>query len=325
MGIYHFSPVGVNPGAVTCALAYLKQNKKSFVVRGDVIESVILFASQDVREGSTKVRECVYNDYMSLAARKTHKMANILDVIVEFIRSEIADIMSEKGTVYCCVVDPNDYDSCFEIIAKAALHFSPPGHTGKNIWANLTGGTNVLNASLLQVAFLSGLISRIYYTFLPREYDRKYLQPVKNDPDRFRWDEIPFTKTTFDNVYQALLQELKDLGEEWCLDEHLLGRLRQASWKYLRPEDLETINAMDIQIFRQEWLNKLDGRELERQVLPDGSSGHYVRLSNAGNRLLGRIESPLFQALVQRGKGIEVENVKDLIQGLEIEELWIKP
>ncbi|MEW6418835.1 MAG: hypothetical protein AB1480_12060 [Nitrospirota bacterium] len=325
MGIYHFSPVGINPGAVTCALAYLKQNKDSFIARGDVIESIILFASSDVREGSTKTRECIYNDYMSMTARKTLKMVNILNVITEFIISEIADIMPKKGTVYCCVVDPNDYDSCFEVIAKAALHFSPPGDTGKNIWANLTGGTNVLNASLLQVAFLSGLISRIYYTFLPREDDRKYLQPVKNDSERFRWDEVPFIKTSFDNVYQALLQELKDLSEEWCLDENLLGCLRQASWKYLRPEDLKTINTMDIQIFRQEWLNKLDGRELERQVLPDGSLGRYIRLSGAGKRLLGRIESPLFQALVQRGKGITVENTTDLIQGLEIEELWSKP
>ena len=316
--------MGVNPGAVTCALAYLKQNKERFVNRGDVIESVILFASQDVREGSIKVRECVYNNYMSLHARKTKKMANILDVIVEFIKSEIADVMSDKGTIYCCVVNPNDYDSCFEIIAKAALHFSPPGHTGKNIWANLTGGTNVLNASLLQVAFLSGLISRIYYTFVPREEDRKYLQPVKDDPERFQWDEIPFIKTNYDNIYQALLQELKITGEEWYLDEHLLGRLKEVSWKYLHPYELETINKMDLQIFRQEWLNKLDGRELERQVLPDGSLGRYIRLSDAGKRLLARIESPLFQALVQRGKGIEVENVKDLIQGLDIKELWRK-
>lgn len=309
---------------MTSALAYLKHNKDSFAIRGQVIESIILFPSSDVREGRTKARECVFNEYMSLTARRTLRMANVLDMILEFIKSEISDVIPKKGTVYSCVVDPDDYDSCFQVIAKATLHFSGPSHTGKNIWANLTGGTNVLNAALLQVAFLSGLISRIYYTFIPREDDRKYLQPVKGDPERFRWDEVPFIKTSFDNVYQALLQELKGLGEEWYFDEDLLGRLKQGSWEYLRPEDMQTIDRMDIQTFRQEWLNKLDGRELERQILPDGSQGNMVRLSHAGRRLLERINSPLFQALVQRGREIELENIHEVVGGLEIEELWTK-
>lgn len=325
MGIYHFVPVGTSPGAVTCALAYLKHNKEQFVVRGDVIESIIIFASPDVRDGKTKTRECVYNNYMSIAAQKTWKMANILDIIVDFIKMEIAEIMPEKGTIYCYTVDPNDYDNCFETIAKASLHFSPPDAVGKNIWANLTGGTNILNAALLQVAYLSGLISRMYYTFVPYEEDRKYLQPVKDDPERFRWDEVPLVKTSFDNVYYALLQGISEWGEEWYLDKELLSRLKQASWPYLKPDDIDTINKMGIQVFHQQWLNKLDGRELERQILPDGSQGQAIRLSDAGRRLLGRINSPLFQALIERGKGVTRDDTAILTHDMELELLWNKP
>lgn len=325
MGIYHFAPVGLSPGAITCALAYLKQNKGRFVVRGDIIESIVIFTSPEVRDGKAKVQECFYNNYMSRTIQRTRKMANILDIIVDFIKGEIAEIMPEKGTVYCCTVDPNDYDSCFEAIAKLSLYFSPPDATGKNIWANLTGGTNVLNAALSQVAYLSGLISRIYYTFVPYEEDRKYLQPVKDDPERFRWDEIPVVKTSCDNIYRALLQGISEWGEEWYLDKELLSRLKQTSWSYFRQEDVETINKMDIQIFRQQWLNKLDGRELERQKLPDGSPGQAIRLSDAGRRLLGRINSPLFQALVERGKGIARGDTVILTQDMELEKLWSKP
>jgi hypothetical protein len=182
-----------------------------------------------------------------------------------------------------------------------------------------------MNAALLQVAMLSGLISRLYYTFVPRVEDHKYLQPVaKNEPYRFRWDEIPPMKTALDDVYVALLDVLKGLGEGWYLDEELLARLRQVSWEHLPPASAQSVAEMDIQVFRQEYLNKLDGRELERQILPDGSQGKAVRLSEAGKRLLERIESPLFQALVQRGRGMEVE-VSALTTGLDLEELWSKP
>lgn len=327
MGIYHFAPVGTSPGAVTSALAYLKQNPEQFPMRGQVIESIVIFTSPEVRRGHEGTAdESVYNHYGSLTARRFWKKgAPVLEVIVEFIRAEISEVMPSKGKICCCVVDPNDYDACFEQVAKAALHFAPPKEVGKHIWANMTGGTNLMNAALLQVAFLSGLIARLYYTFLSdfRLYGR-YLQPPSKDPAKFRWDEIPVVKTAFDQVYYALLQILKGLGDEWYLDEELLVRLRQASGQYLRPADVEAISQMDIGTFRREFLNKLDGRELDRQHLPDGSQGRAVRVSEAGRRFLQRIDSPFFQALIQRGRGSE-EDVTSLTEGLELEELWSKP
>lgn len=327
MGIYHFAPVGTSPGAVTSALAYLKQNAEKFSVRGKIIESVVIFASPEVRRGHEGTAdEPVYNDYESLTARRSWKKGvPILEVIVEFIRAELRDVMPSKGKIYCCVVDPSDYDACFEQVAKAVIHFAPPKEVGKHIWANVTGGTNLMNAALLQVAFLSGLIVRLYYTFLSdfRLYGR-YLQPPSTDPAKFRWDEIPVVKTTFDQVYYALLQVLKGLSGEWYLDEELLARLRQASGQYLRPADVEAVSQMDIGTFRREFLNKLDERELDRQHLPDGSQGRAVRVSEAGRRLLERIDSPFFQALIQRGHGSE-KDVTSLTEGLQLEELWSKP
>jgi len=326
MGIYHFAPVGTSPGAVTSALSYMKHNRDKFPVRGDIVESIVLFTSPEIREGREGIaEECVHNDYGNLSWKRSWKRrSSVLSVVVEFIDREIQEVMPHKGTVYCFVLDPNDYNACFERVAKTTLNFAPPGDVGKNIWANLTGGTNVVNAALLQVAFFSGLISRAYYTFISPQYIH-CLQPPSKDPAKFRWDDIPILKTVFDEVYYILLRVLGSLSDRWYLDEELLSHLRRMCWEHLSLEHAQTIDKMDIQTFRQQFLNKLDGRELKRQLLPDGKQGRAVRLSEVGRQLLNWMDSPLFKALVERARGGKVENVENITADLDIEELWSKP
>ncbi len=314
MGIVHFAPVGTSPGAVTSALSYLKHNPNEFQMQGHFVEGVVVFASPEVREGKGEymVRECVNNHYGSMNG-PTWKNLSVLRVISKFIEAEMADVMPGKGFISCCVIDPNDYRDCFEKVAKAALRFS--AGVGKHIWANLTGGTNIVNAALLEVAFLSGLIARIYYTFL---FDvstyGKYLQPSSKDQSIFRWDDVPFAKTSFDERYYQVLRELSGIGAG-CNADDLLHRLKSVG---------EYFQDVDPQTFIREFLNKMDGRELEREILPDGSQGNRNRLSEYGRRVVQMIDDPLFRALIQRGRGLE-EDVTRLTEGLELEELWSKP
>ena len=154
MGIYHFAPIGRWPGAVTSALAHLKHHKDEFSSRGPVIDSLILFTTPEIAGGTVKAPEVVFNQFQSLrSTRPELKSTNAVDVVVDFIKQEIAELMPDGGKVYRCILDDHgDYQACFEKVARAALYFSPPGETGKQIWANLTGGTNVMNAAL---SFLS--------------------------------------------------------------------------------------------------------------------------------------------------------------------------
>lgn len=329
MGIYHLAPIGTSPGAVTSALSYMKHNPDEFPARediGDIVESVILFASPEVREGTvTTTEECIHNEYGSLNAKRSHKRgSSVLDVVLQFIQTELKDVMKQGGEVYCCVVNPNDYEICFDAVASVVLHFSPPGDTGKHLWANLTGGTNMLNAALLQVAFLSGLVARAYYTFVAPAYT-KYLQPSSTDaarnPERFQFDEIPMVKTAVDEAYRAFLQMLQELGDEWYTDEQLLGRFKDTAWNALSQEQAQEIAKMALRKFRNEWLNKLDGRELERAKDERGDQLNAVRLSAAGKTLLERVDSPLFKTIVARGRG-EEEGVP--APEVEIETLWTK-
>lgn len=310
MGIIHFAPIGTSPGAVTAALAYLKQERNNLAgFKGQVIESVVLFASPEVRSGQIRAEECIYNDYMSMSSHgRPWKNRNVVDAVTEFIQKEIAPVMPKGGAVHCCQVDPNDFDACFRIVARTALHFSPHTDVGHNIWANLTGGTNVLNGALLQVAFLSALIAQLYYTFLADEEHRKYLQPPSKDPTKFHWYQVPLIKTSFDDSYYQVLKSLPQ--DDWCDGDELLSRLKHTHY----------FSSMNIQTFRQQFLNKMDGRELERESLPGGLEGNCVRISSYGKSILSMIDDVLFQALVHRGKGEEID-ISSLTQDLQLEKL----
>ena len=215
--------------------------------------------------------------------------------------------MPTKGSVWVCVVDHNDYDDCFEKIAKALLKLSPGPKVGKHIWANLTGGTNILNAALLEVALLSGRIARLYYTFLSdiKKYG-DYLQPPSTDKTIFDWREIPFVKTDFDEFYYKVLEILNEIGD-WCEDTECLNRLKGS---------IEHFAKMDIQTFRQIYLNHMDGREIERE-------NNKNRLSPYGKRIVTHIKTLWVKTLIYPAES-ELEKVSSFLKEFTFEELWHK-
>lgn len=309
MGIIHFTPVGTRPGAVTSALSYLKHNQDRFTgFKGQIIESIVIFTSPEVRNGSAPVKECFNNEYGSRKCPSpSWRNISVLNVIKKFIEKELVDIIPTKGSLSVYIVDHNDYDDCFEKIAKAVIKLSPPYDVGKHIWANLTGGTNILNAALLEVALLSARISRLYYTFLSdvKTYG-DYLQPPSIDKTVFDWREIPFVKTDFDEDYYEVLRVLVEVNN-WCEDLECLNRLKN--------KGIESFTNMDIQTFRKDYLNRMDEREIERQ-------DNKNRLSEYGWKILNRTQSPLLKALMGRTKQDEI-NI--LVEDFTLEELWSKP
>lgn len=293
MGVYHLAPVGTSPGAVTSALAYLKHNKNKpgFVVRGEIVEAVVLFPSWEVRSGEEGIpEECILNDYGRVNKHSSWKpRAAVLDVIRDFVNEEFGGGVS----LLCCPVKANDYDDCFEKIAKVVLRYS--AGVGKHLWANLTGGPNIVNAALLEVAFFSGLIARLYYTFLSdmRRYGR-YLRPPSENTNIFDWREVPLVKIVFDEDYYSVLKALSDYGD-WIKDEDLLSRLARE-----QPDRFGS-ETMDPKAFLRDFLNKMDGREAEREVLPDGTPTNRNRISPYGERTIKRLKSELFKVLLYPG------------------------
>lgn len=359
MGIYHFATVGRWPGAVTAGLAYLKheylkdlderkqaadeedhqreQHDDDCQMCRDVIEYLVLFTTSEVQSGALRPSEIHFNDYCKPNYRKTLKAPKVTDVIIDFVEAELIDLPSDKDghlcgckAIYCYELgDLSDYDSCFETFAKAVLHFSPLGGVGKNIQANLTGGTNVMNAAIHQTASLSGLISRLYYTFMAEQDQQKFLQPTSDDPLRFRFVDVPMIKTAIDPVYDELLNVLLRLeatGNQWHKDVEILKRLQDSAPMTLPEGTALRVMEMEIDVFKREYLNKLDGISgiLDREH----QHSSRVRISDIGKEQLKTLRNPLYRALIERGLGKfdngedAAEKIKELTDDMKIDPIW---
>jgi hypothetical protein len=278
---------------------------------GEITERVVLFTSPEVASGKARSRPCELNDCGTISGSK--KWPRGLDNAVEIVKRFYAEEIG-SGTLYLCTLDVNDFSACFEAVAKTVLKFHRPGATGAHIWANITGGTNVLNAALFQAAYLSGFIVRLYYTFLAdvREHG-KYLQPFVTDrPELFDYREVFVLKTVFDERPYRILEELRQLemsGQEWIEDVALWSRLGGKGFA-------------DFEVFRRDYLNILDGQGLRREGDQGEERSQRVRFDpEIGGRLLGIVNSPLFRTLA-RQEDISEDKCANLTADLKLQELW---
>ncbi|RMF59487.1 MAG: hypothetical protein D6743_16255 [Calditrichaeota bacterium] len=324
MGIVHLAPVGRSPGAVTAPLAYLKhlydeqqrtgqRLEKSVLPRrlGYPVEQVVLFLSDEMKRGykGHKAYETVHNDYGTRTAKHTYpkETEKVADIITEFVKRELAG--EHKTAIFVRRVNVNDFNDCFRVIAETVLALGRPDDLGKTLWANLTGGTNILNAALLEVAFLSGLISHLYYLFTDRE-DQKYLQPFgSKDYRRFlddHWRTVPAVKTSFDERYHYLLLYLAD-QPGWIDTGTLLRELQN-----LHPQAFST---MQLELFQKQWLRKM-GSEIDWELDDSGNITGRIQITEAGYDIVARIEEELFRTLVQRGDAplVDIQSLRSKLE-----------
>lgn len=259
MGVNHLMSVGTSPGAVTSALAYLLHHEREHLTEdgeGSIVENVVFFCSHDVWRGETTADESIRNEYGKTKAGRTWLDTPLREVLADFLpTSDIGQRLREgRAKLYAWPVDVTDYDSCLEAIVKTTLALARADDTGKRLWANITGGTNVLNAALMQVASLSGLVDRIYYVFLANDDDRRYLNPPSENGERFRVSFIPRVKTAYDERYYRILAKLASVPEgEWITGEELFGQLRQD------PSTQSLVGTMSWVDFANQYLNRMTG------------------------------------------------------------------
>ncbi|MEJ5345460.1 MAG: hypothetical protein WHS83_11180, partial [Chloroflexus sp.] len=167
---------------------------------------------------------------------------------------------------------------------------------------------NVLNTALVQAAYLSGLVPKLYYTFVADiKNNGKFLQPFSQDPTAFDYREIDVLPTVFDERYRYLLEELGEIGEDaWIPKEELLSRLKNKSDLFVNVE---------LEVFTRNYLNVWPG--IQRKGSRETGQENAVRLSAEGRRLLQLLELPWFEALVQRGT-LSEEQRKSIHEGVNI-------
>lgn len=315
MGILHFAGLGTSPGAVTAGLSYIANKYgERHSEYGNMVEGLVIFTSPEVCNGNLLANEVSYNDYGKKNGKKTWQKdkTKVLEIVATFVAKEFP-----RAIVYFVSVDVNNFDACFAAIGQTVLNFHEPGKVGKHIWANITGGTNVLNAALTQVAYLSGCIPWMYYTFVSNLRENgKYLQPFTDDATQFRYEEVPMVKTQYDLRQQKVLEELREIRSgdhyDYINSQELLGRLKNSI--------LQDFKNMDLETFKREFLNVMHG--IERKGNREVGQEDSVRLSANGHQLLNRVDKPLFRALVQR-ELIALDEIEQIISELGIKKLTL--
>jgi hypothetical protein len=299
MGIVHFAGLGKSPGAVTAGLYYLKENEERYrgEFKGKIVEKVVIFTSPEIRDGKMHVDEVVNNKYMTRIHESKICNTSPFEIVKEFLLEEF-----EAIELYICKVDTNDFSKCFEVVAKSLLKFHSPGEVGKHIWANITGGTNILNLAITQVAYLSGFVPILYYTFVADiKNDGKYLKPFSQNENEFDFRMIYVLKTGFDRRYLYIYDKL-DRCKGWIPDSELLNILKG---KY------QEFQNIDPTTFRRDFLNTMHG--IERQ---DNSN----RITRIGKELLEILRSPLVEVLMRLKEPFPSE-IEELCKDLDIEKI----
>jgi len=294
MGIWHFMSLGESPGAITSALAYIKrrheQNDVDFFgsdsgrSKAKKVSGIIIFTTPEVRHGQLAARGKKYinNPYgadrgpeLPLGDAEGH--LTTFEIVQHFIGDEFqAMLEEERGKVYWLKASYHKFDFNLRQVVRGFCALSPPGATGREIWVNLTGGSNVMNIAALLTTVMSGVTGRAYYTYTR---NIRLLRPA--DEANF-WYEIPVLKVNFDRDYEAILRVLEKAGG-WVKASNLFSCVKQC-----RPQFIATKDN-----FVPDYLNKLDGWLIERQ-------GNRNRLSPAGRRFLGLIKDDLIRALIYK-------------------------
>lgn len=196
MGVWHISGLGISPGALTVPTAsiYLllkaakegdpyacnffetsgERAQKTGTLRG-FPEGFVIFTSKEVIENKIPRRSEIKDRWF----KNTGKEISVPKIACKFISDLHRTFFDEYDIpeIYYLAVDYQDFKKVLPVIYNTVNALGTMG--GKEIWANMVGGTNQINASILTAGALSGAISRYYYYF---EQDNDLLHPDLEKP-----------------------------------------------------------------------------------------------------------------------------------------------
>lgn len=284
MGVYHFMGLGRSPGAAIAAVSYLSARYRRYDARdaeffggsgefgqqgrrGDV-QALIFFTTPEVIKGQ-ETPECGLSlDYVdNLAGRvrgELHRGRERMDALFRrILPEELRGVSGGRKEVqlYWCEIDRTDPYRTFERAARVMHATKPPGEIGKELWINLTGGTNVVNIALQLAAALLGRPARLYYLLSEDPRCLRHTTPATDlgaESDRF-WVEIPAIYLGLDASTASLLEVLEQASHPLA-DDELLSRLKS------HPTQWAAFQSMDLQALRHSYLLPMRGNHLVVQV-----------------------------------------------------------
>ncbi|MHA1631869.1 MAG: hypothetical protein ACTSXC_03550 [Candidatus Freyarchaeota archaeon] len=288
MGVWHFSGLGRSPGALTVPLTYIylllkaaskgdEDAERFFAASGEesqerkgAPEALIIFTSREIIEGTVQSGEITDRWF------GTGK-GPVPGVIVRYFTSlfkrlKDADFLEfyRQGWIRYIHFVSVDYQDLYDCFPKCYATMNALRE--KEIWINMVGGSNPINASLILSAGFVEANAKTYYVFEP---DPKYIHTQMERPDFSKPDS------------RLLLSKLNILPF-FSLD---LGRLtRNLNLKFSAGRERVNINEIkslldDLQLPRL-YLRKLVSGGW---IITEGDTASPGEMLQRWNRMLGGI------------------------------------
>ncbi len=221
MGVWHLSGLGFSPGAVTapltnvyiaveCArrgdplakalLACSGEPDNAQEIKG-LPEALIFFTSPEVASGAlapSSYRDRWFNTQFRVSVPAT---------ILAYLEKLCAKTgLRMPKYIYAVKTDVFDFQACFKLV-----YLTMRALTDKELWVNMTPGTNSCNAALLACAGLQTDVARLYYsTSNPPDLAHPDAAPPNwGDLSAYRppptpWHEFPFFSMGMSQLFQEL-------------------------------------------------------------------------------------------------------------------------
>jgi len=111
---------------------------------------------------------------------------------------------------YWCDVDLYNPITTFQRVALVLASAKASGAEGKEVWINLTGGTNILNGALQLAASLGSSPARVYYLLTTNESCVHHTTPVSElgGPKDHFWVDLPLVYLDFSRLHVKILESL---------------------------------------------------------------------------------------------------------------------
>lgn len=280
MGVYHLMGLGRSPGVVIGPLTYLAHrygqwnadDRLFFARSGEVvqrqrgekvgdIQALVLFTTREVLSGEALAYEYVDNPSGRIAKEPRKPGRLMKEVLRTLLRREWPAIGGgrSESTIFWCEVDRRDIRTTYERVVQVVAALAGVGGQGKEMWVNLTGGNNVINAALELVAMLSGDVTRMYYVQAENPDAEKCVRYTAEDG---YWVELPVMPLALGRLSQTIIDLVTDPQRSPIPQADIYGILQNEYWDLSRGLNSE-------EALREDYLSPLWKQGLIAET-PDG-------------------------------------------------------
>ena len=234
MGVFHLMGLGRSPGVIVGPLSYLahrysrwnEEDQQFFAYSGETehresgkkvgdVQGIVIFSTVEIINGKESGGKPFYSfeykkNQPGKVGGKDCPGDNMQSIIEKTLKGKVCrEIFGnrDKVPVFWCHINRYDVAETYDRIVQTIASLSSVGRQGKEVWINLTGGTNPVNFALQLAATLSGCGARLYYV---QAQGTDAIKCLHFTSEKDYWLELPILPLDLSVLNQQVLTLLEE-------------------------------------------------------------------------------------------------------------------